>query len=218
MKIIIKTVLCSLLFSLCIIPTKAETMDDHVYANNDETELLVNDFEALGIDTETSVELARKVLNGEQLDCEKDQFLSIAPIEHIQMPGFFKEVFEYPDGSRRVITVTAGNASITGGSYSSGTYWYSWTNAVVSYSNGLVSIQFNASMGGSPYDAHLYSVSGLYYSGNITMSSFGINIANAKGTGNAAYGGFAGTKLSTGNTISLLVYVPVGGSPYATFY
>ncbi len=215
MRNILKIVLCSLLFSLCIISVKAETMDDHVYAYNDETELLVKDFEVLGIDSEISEELARKVLNGEQLDCEKDQFLSIAPIEHIQMPGFFKEVYEYPDGSRRVISVTAGSASITGGSYSSGTYWYSWTNAVVSYSDGLVSIQFNASMGGSPYDAHLYSVSGLSYSSNITTSSFGINIANAKGTGSVAYGGFTGAKFGTGNNISLLVYVPVGGSPYA---
>lgn len=216
MKIIFRTVLCSLLFSLFIIPASAETMDDHVYANNDETEQLVKDFEALGIDSETSEELARKVLIGEQLDCEKDQFLSIIPIEHIQMPGFFKEVYEYPDGSRRVITVTAGSASITGGSYSSGTYWYSWTNAVVSYSDGPNSVHFNASMGGSPYDAHLYTVSGLVYSGDINPSSLAIDVSEAFISGAEAYGGFSG--FVTGNYRRLLVHVPVGGSPYATFH
>ena len=88
------------------------------------------------------------------------------PIEIISDNALYKEVYEYPDGSRKVVSITAGITQyISGGTYNSGGNWYTWNNALVYGSNGVVSVSFRANMAGSAYGGFKgISTAGTYYS------------------------------------------------------
>lgn len=209
MKRLIKLILISCMFFLCAIPVSAQS------SGLSEEEHVIRGFESLGINAEKAAELARRYLQGEVLDCMKEAYDSIQPIEKISDNGLYKEVYEYPDGSRKVVSITAGITQyISGGTYNSGGNWYTWNNALVYGSNGVVSVSFRTNMAGSAYDGHLTSISTLNYSG-VSLISFSISSPNAT-SGNPAYGGFKGIS-TAGTYYSLFVYVPIGSSPFAIF-
>lgn len=198
------------MFCLCFLPAHAES-EEYTDSNT-----IVRNFMNLGIDEYTATKLCEKVENGEILDCDNSRYLDQKPLVIIRKNGFYKEVYEYPDGSRKVVSITAGITQyISGGIYSSGSNMYTWNNATVYGSNGLITISFKANMAGSSYDGHLISVSGLSYSGSqITINSFGVSNANAT-SGIPANGGAKG--ICSSGSIALFVYVPINGSPYASF-
>ena len=207
---------CMLLFTQMIPVSAADTETGGGQSHNEEAAVLLEQFKELGIEEETAAVLTDKYLLGQQLDCMNEMYSKVKPLEEIESEGFYKAVYEYPDGSRKLVSITAGNTQyISGGTYNSGGNWYTWNNALVYGSNGVVTVSFRANMAGSAYDGHLISVSSLSYSGTgITQSYFGVNNAYAT-SAVPAKGGFYGVR--SGMSISLLVYVPLGGSPYAVF-
>ena len=197
---------CLLLFQ-CISPLSAQTEE------RDDFQILENKFKDLGIKTEIAEKLAEKVLHGEQLDCMKHEYNSVEPIEITYENGCFKETYEYPDGSRKIVSISAGETQyISGGAYISGGNWYSWKNALVYGSNGIITVSYRADLAGSAYDGHLLNVNSLIFAG--TVNSFGVFSSDASAS-NPAAGGLYGIK--NGIYVSLLVYVPIGSSPYAKF-
>lgn len=209
MKRLIKSVLISCMLFLCAIPVSAQS------SGLSEEEHVIRGFESLGINAEKATELAERYMQGEVLDCMKEDYSEIQPIERISENGLYKEVYEYPDGSRKVVSITAGITQyISGGTYNSGGNWYTWNNAQVYGSNGIVTISYRANLAGSAYDGHLTSISNLSCSG-VSLISFSISSPNAT-SGNPAYGGFKGIS-TAGTYYSLFVYVPIGSSPYAVF-
>ena len=217
MKNIMKSLLaCMMLFAHMIPISAADTKTGGDQSHNEEAAVLVEQFKELGIEEATAAVLTDKYLSGQQLDCMNEKYSEMEPLEVTEAEGFYEALYVYPDGSRKLVAITAGTTQyISGGTYNSGGNWYTWNNALVYGSNGVVSVSFRANMAGSAYDGHLISVSSLSYSGTgITQSYFGVNNAYAT-SAVPAKGGFYGVR--SGMSISLLVYVPLGGSPYAVF-
>ena len=215
MKNIMKLFLVCTVFFICMMPVSAVEIDmDHM--SDDEASVLTEQFKKLGIEEETATMLTDKYLSGQKLDCMNGKYSEMEPLAVTESEGFYEALYEYPDGSRKLVSISAGITQyISGGTYYSGGNWYTWNNALVYGSNGVMSVSFRANMAGSAYDGHLISVSSLSYSGTgITQSYFGVNNAYAA-SAVPANGGFYGVR--NGMSISLLVYVPMGGSPYAVF-
>ena len=217
MKNMMNPFLACAVFMACMIPVSAkdtETAINHPY--KEDVAVLVEQFKELGIEEDTAEELTDKYLSGEQLDCMNEKYSKMEPLEVIESEGFYKALYEYPDGSRKLVSITAGITQyISGGTYNSGGNWYTWNNALVYGSFGVISVSFRANMAGSAYDGHLTSMSNLYVSGgSVTQNAFGISIVHASASV-PAKGGFSGIVGLT--SVSLYLYVPMGGSPYAVF-
>lgn len=217
MKNMMKPFFAFAVFMACMIPVSAKDTETAIDQPHEaEAAVLVEQFKELGIEEETAAVLTDKYLSGQKLDCMNEKYSKMEPLEVIESEGFYEALYEYPDGSRKIVSITAGVTQYnSGGTYNSGGNWYTWNNALVYGANGVVSVSFRANMAGSAYDGHLTSVSSLAYSGTgITQSYFGVNSANAT-SAIPANGGFYGVR--SGMSISLMVYVPMSGSPYAVF-
>lgn len=103
-------------------------------------------------------------------------------------------------------------ASISGGSYISGSNWYSWTNAVVKVISNNYTVQFTASFSGSLYDAQIHSVGNYSIVNATVVSPPSIQVAHV-------YSGEAVASMSfiyNGLQKTLSLHVPAGSnSPYA---
>jgi hypothetical protein len=85
MKRLIKSVLISCMFFLCVIPASAQS------SGLSEEEHVTRGFESLGINAEKAAELARRYMPGEVLDCMKEDYSAIQPIERISENGLFTQ-------------------------------------------------------------------------------------------------------------------------------
>ena len=187
-------------------------------------ESISEQFALLGVEENTIEALTTKVLNGEPLDSMKEEYSNILPVESgWTSNNEYIEKYVYPDGSIKQVQISRGvfNGNISGGSYSAGTYYYTWTNAKVSATWGIVTASFRADFQGanglgkitSVYDYGISVIGGTFSSQSLT-----INRANATSSNPAqATLFFIGT--ATGDfgqsTFYLRLYVPYTSGAYA---
>lgn len=204
-----------LAFSLSLSQISVQAIDHYSVINKQFTEL--------GIEKNTRKHLLEKIQNGELLDSMKKEYAQKAPDYIVRNDGVYEEHFSYPDGSVKVLRINTGvfTGHITGGSQSSGSYWYVWNNAKVSATWGVVTASFRADFEGANgagiihrvYDYSIQTAGGTFSQAKLTKDR-----ANASQSDPAratlffiatAVNGYAQT------TVYLRLYVPYSSGPYA---
>jgi hypothetical protein len=129
-----------------MMPVSAVEIDmDHI--SDDEASVLTEQFKKLGIEEETATMLTDKYLSGQKLDCMNGKYSEMEPLAVTESEGFYEALYEYPDGSRKLVSISAGITQyISGGTYNSGGNWYTWNNALVYGSDEVMSVSFRADM------------------------------------------------------------------------
>lgn len=179
----------------------------------------------VGVSSDNIDYLLEKVTSGEILDSMNPIYDDIEPINVINTFEEYIEEYIYPDGSIKVVSIakTSTSASITTGSYSSGTYWYSHNGASVSVTYGILTMQFKANFQGgngfgqidSVYDFTIITVGGTFSDQSLT-----IDIKNATSSTPAQATLFCIAQLYGGaaqSTCYLRLYVPYAAGAYAKF-
>ena len=135
----------------------------------------------VGVKSENVDKLATKLSNGELLDSMNEKYANIAPVESRWISdNEFIERYEYPDGSVKSLKIDGGifTGKIMDGNYSSGTYWYSWTNARVFATWGVVTASFYADFQGANgagkidrvYDYGIITAGGTFSNQSLTIN------------------------------------------------
>jgi hypothetical protein len=131
------------------------------------------------LDQATAIALAEKLANGEELDCVSREYDDMDPAIELfdREDGEYYAEYHYPDGSKKTVIITAvstDTGTVSGGTYQSGSNWYTWTGAYVSVTTSLYSASMRATFSGSAYDAAIQSVwngSASAYLGTATVSA-----------------------------------------------
>lgn len=177
----------------------------------------------VGVEQKCLPHLMNKLAHGELLDSMKNEYANVQPSERKYENGFIQEKYLYPDGSVKILKISAGTfaGKISGGTYNSGSYWYTWNNARVFGSWGFVIMSFRASFEGAKGAGIIHSVSnGSVTTAGGTFKNKSLKINRAKATSNAAaratlsiyWNGYQGAAASD---VRLYLYVLYNGNPYA---
>lgn len=185
---------------------------------------IISTFVEHGVNETVAINLAAKIERGELLDSMKFEYQDWLPDYETYLGNQYIARYTYPDGSIKDISITAVqyNGTISGGSYSSGTQWFGWSNAIVSATDYVLAMSFTASMSGSVDSGVIQSVSGgsiTPYIGGSTISNMNLMITQQNAvTGNPAKARLAAqySYNSSGNiTYALWLQVPSGAGPSA---
>ncbi len=190
--------------------------------NTDVTKIRLQLLEA-GVGIDKVDFLVEKLENGEMLDSMKEEYSNIKPIFESFSRQSYEAKYIYPDGSVKNVSITQGIfiGSITGGVFNSGTYWYTWRNARVLASWGVVTASFYADMQGSTGFGKISAIRDwgiITAGGTFDFHDFSIIRSNASSTSPAeARLFFTATALQNFGqaTFYLRLYVPYSGLPYA---
>ena len=216
------SVLLTILMVLTLVPfsLSAEETSDFVE--------IKQSFIEIGVDPKKANELTAKVMKGELLDSMKNEYDYILPTRTIDFEqGIIEDVYEYPDGSIKKVSLIIGpevlTGTITGGTYQSGSYYYSWKNAKVLATWAVVTASFYATFEGTPTSGKIYDVwdEGIIVAGG-TFSNESLTIVRSEATQSdealaqlkftgSVVGGFGQA------TFYLRLHVPYGTAPSASF-
>ncbi|WP_159640301.1 hypothetical protein [Erysipelothrix anatis] len=186
--------------------------------------------------TEISATVSEKIKNNEKLDSEKEEYEDMKPAESVfdKDKGILKETYIYPDGSSKIVTIEGGDykeisnpiiaprfSNISGGNRESGTYWWSWTGAVVSViALGSYQASYKVNMSGSSAGGSISSVWDYNISVNRgTFQNVSLSIIRAEATsGNPARATLYFEKRDGGqSTHRVSVFVPYSGHAYVDY-
>lgn len=176
-----------------------------------------------GVDIDKVDILIEKLESGELLDSMKEEYSTISPVFESFSENTYIARYIYPDGSVKNISITHGifTGFITGGVFNSGSYWYTWNNARVLASWGVVTASFYADMQGSTGFGSINAIRDwgiITAGGTFNLHDFSIVRSNASSTNPAeARLFFTATALQDFGqaTFYLRLYVPYSGLPYA---
>ncbi len=205
----------SLLFNCIISMNEINALESQSDYSPDEQKTLITDFQNLGLSEKTAEQLTIRYLNGEMLDCMKDDYDDKAKISVIDIKQFKQTIYDYPDGSRKIVSISGGVTKyISGGNYTSGGNWYTWNSANVFGSNGIITVSYKVNISGSLYDGHLISMYSPTYSPDTIQTAFSIISSNAT-VSSPAFGYFQGRRSKT--LVKLQINVPIGNNPSVEF-
>lgn len=167
--------------------------------------------------------LVEKLERGELLDSMKEEYSNIAPVLEVTTSSYYIAKYVYPDGSVVNIEIVPRvySGSITGGTFNGGSYWYTWRNARVLASWGVVTASFYADMQGSTGLGRIDAIRDwgiITIGGTFNLHNFSIVRANATSSIPAQVRlFFSATALQNFGqaTFYLRLYVPYRGLPYA---
>lgn len=194
-----------------------------------QTMKLRNEMKRLGISETVSEKLIRKINNNELLDSMNPKYDYVKPAQTIKTDKLLQEKYVYPDGSLKIVTVEklasiSLPGKISGGSYNSGGYWYTWNNASVSAIYLFVNFAFKANFEGATgvgKISKVYDKSIITGGGTFSNAKLGINRKDAS-NGKPAYATLeADVSVTQGfgaATLKLRLYVTNNGQHYAKFF
>lgn len=167
--------------------------------------------------------LVEKLKNGDKLDSMKEEYDDLLPVNEYVYKGFYKAEYIYPDGSVKNVTISTGvfTGTILGGNYSSGGYWYSWLNARVFATWGVVTASFYADFQGSTNFGRIDAIRDwgiVVVGGTFNLNDFSIVRSSATSSSPAeARLFFTGTVVDGfgSATFYLRLYTPYSGPSYA---
>lgn len=150
---------------------------------------MAQDLMKIGVKRKYLANLMNKLAKGELLDSMKKEYENVLPSEQRFENGLLEEKYYYPDGSVKILKISAGTfaGKISGGTYNSGSYWCTWNNARVFGSWGFVTMSFRASFEGAKGAGIIHSVfNGSVTPAGVTFKNKSLKINRAKAISNAA--------------------------------
>ena len=153
-----KRLINTLLTIFLVLPSTINFVSAHDYTR--EKAELFNFFISNGVIEEVADSLVEKYFNGEILDSMNEEMYEYGIVEVIDSLDLSVRKVTYPDGSISISIVeqphsnnsTINAFSVSGGSYSSGSNWWSYTKARVHESNGVVTATFYIDYSGNSYE------------------------------------------------------------------
>lgn len=185
-----------------------------------QTTIIKDQLLTIGVKESKVDALVEKVKDGEKLDSMKSEYNNIEATQKGWInENTYEEKYVYPDGSVKSLSISAGTftGKVSGGDYHSGTYWYTWNNARVMATWGVVTASFRANFEGSKGSGIIHKVYdyGIITAGG-TFSSQSLKINRAKATSSSPAQAtlfFIGTVVNDFGqaTFYLRLYVPYKG-------